>query len=582
MKTNGSHMTNGSTHMDYSYVMNTTYYSIFLPVTLIGNALSIAVVAVIVYHKRNRRSIADLLLGALASVDLFSVFTVHAVSLICITRKDHTMTDGVAVFQGFSASVYMKLQFLIQICISLDRYLALVRPLQYNARFTSRRAMFVITLVLIIVATSSSTLLATTCPPNIQVVPTWPISLFQWSFRCVPHAIVACLTSVIFAIGIVAFVCCNLNLVRILWQYRSQREKINEFSHVVNVLEKKVSQHLQASQLSLHKFKVNNPRLNDSRSNSIRTPEVFVQATAGLKEEDKRSTINCNGNLYTNQNSLEPKPVYNTQYSSNSTNSANSENCHTAKQSLSNGSSVYHSASEDIDPEKITKTKVTRTKNIHNLKLVVNIESPTSSPEVGTPDSQCNLIDKLDVDQKFCIDNKRKLTPETPEIRIEAPEDEEEDKETDNEKDPLKEEKTCHGNIDESFVINAYGLIPSRQTSTNDECDGKEMFRQDSSPRPRTPNTLEIFSPKTKKSVSFSSVILDACTKEVVLEPRSPLPAKDDVTLMTHLTDYIHKVLKTWGKKTEKQRREVLLARLVAVCSSVYLATWIPYTVSRS
>ena len=396
----------------YSVIMNNTYYSIFLPVTLIGNTLSIAVVAVIVYHKRNRRSIADLLLGALAMVDLLSLLTVHTVSLVFITKEDHRLPKNVSVFQGFAASVYMKLQFLIQICISLDRYLALVRPLQYNTRFTSRRVMVIISMILITVTSSSSILLATTCPPQIRILPTWPMSLLKWSFHCVPHAIVAILTCVIFTVGSIVFISCNLNLVRILWQYHSQREQINEFSHVVNVLEKKVSQHLQASQSTLHKHRVNSI-LAESRSNSLRPPEVHVQATPDI----------CNGDANNwNQKNLSNQTNDYLKVASNSL----MINNHSNEKSISSDNSYYHSASEgdnkigynEIGNEG-PKNKVKRTKNVHNLKLVINVQEPTSSPEAGTPDSQSKLMEKIS-NEKISVENECKITPETPEIRIEG------------------------------------------------------------------------------------------------------------------------------------------------------------------
>ncbi len=49
---------------------------------------------------------------------------------------------------------------------------------------------------------------------------------------------------------------------------------------------------------------------------------------------------------------------------------------------------------------------------------------------------------------------------------------------------------------------------------------------------------------------------------------------------MSHFQRQMRKLLKRVEKKAEKQRKEILLARLVLLCAVVFLITWVPFAVS--
>ena len=57
-------------------------------------------------------------------------------------------------------------------------------------------------------------------------------------------------------------------------------------------------------------------------------------------------------------------------------------------------------------------------------------------------------------------------------------------------------------------------------------------------------------------------------------------PKADNEEQMSHFQRQMRKLLKRVERKAEKQRREILLARLVLLCALVFLITWLPFVVS--
>ena len=44
----------------------------------------------------------------------------------------------------------------------------------------------------------------------------------------------------------------------------------------------------------------------------------------------------------------------------------------------------------------------------------------------------------------------------------------------------------------------------------------------------------------------------------------------------------VRKVLKKLQRKADKQKKEILLAKLVVLCASLFVLTWTPYVVSTT
>jgi len=106
-------------------VLAVIYYVCLLSFGLLGNAMIIVIVIVIVRHRNTarRQSVADVFVCLLAVVDLLSIICIHPPTIVSMVTGGRSATTGMwCAYQAFSCSIYLKLQFLIQVC-EVDNYL---------------------------------------------------------------------------------------------------------------------------------------------------------------------------------------------------------------------------------------------------------------------------------------------------------------------------------------------------------------------------------------------------------------------------------------------------------------------------
>lgn len=223
----------------YSRLINTVFYLALVPVATVGNILAIAVVIYIIKHHRTRRFIPDMGLGVLGSVDLFSVVCVHSLTMVAMGQGWVTLPNEMCVFQAFSSSVYLKLQFLVQVTISLDRYFALVRPLRYHS-VSSVKTMKIVLSVIFVFSVGTTALTMAFAVDDIMPLETWQFCIYEWRLRSAGDYALVSIFGFLFFLGFVSFIGSNVSLVRILWRYHARRgdSVLREISHAVDVMKR--------------------------------------------------------------------------------------------------------------------------------------------------------------------------------------------------------------------------------------------------------------------------------------------------------------------------------------------------------
>lgn len=203
-------------------LVNTLYYLVLIPIGLLGNFFTIIVVSLIIRHQPTRRSIPDLCVGVLASVDFFSVAFVHSVTVGAMATDRWPYPSWVCQYQAFASITYLKLEFILQVTMSADRYLAVVRPLRYH-QLSSLRSMRTVLMVIVLLSLTTSIFAAVTSTGEVQLLGLWNMCMHEWTLDgWADHADLA-INGVIYVLGLAAFVFCNGSLVRILWQYHAKR-----------------------------------------------------------------------------------------------------------------------------------------------------------------------------------------------------------------------------------------------------------------------------------------------------------------------------------------------------------------------
>ena len=262
----------------YCQTANVVFYAILLPLGVTGNLLSVIVVAYIVKHQRTRRSIPDILLGVLASVDLFSVVCVHSISVVALAQLRWTFPKEVCIYQGFAGSTYLKLEFLVQIAISLDRYLALVKPFKYH-RASSLKIVRGVVIAVISISIGATILMVATADQDPVPMDTWPMCVYTWNTHSTIHLVILVATAVMFFAGLCVFIYCNCSLVLILWRYQKQKTK--------SVLAK-----LTNAVKALNNTDLKNIKLDSKASDirlDIKTPEIRINLPSPVKHPDENN-----------------------------------------------------------------------------------------------------------------------------------------------------------------------------------------------------------------------------------------------------------------------------------------------------
>ena len=197
--------------------MNTIYYSVFLPLGVAGNLLCIVVVGYIVRYQASRRSVPDILVGFLSAVELFSILSFHCVAVTAMAVGQWVFPQTVCTVQAISVGFYLKLEFLVQVCIYVDRYLALTKPFRYQ-QCSSIRLVRVVIIVIICISIVTSTLMVVTSYPGVRLLSTWYLCVYQLDNSIAPNCVLG-MAYLLFSIGFIVVIFCNLHLVRNLCRY---------------------------------------------------------------------------------------------------------------------------------------------------------------------------------------------------------------------------------------------------------------------------------------------------------------------------------------------------------------------------
>ena len=679
--TNESVLPNGTLSLQDQMVSlaNTLYYLVLVPVAFVGNALSIAVVCFIARHQKTRRSIPDFCLGILAAVDLFSVLFVHSLTLGAMAKGGWLYPPWVCVYQAFAATTYLKLEFLVQVTISVDRYFAVVRPLRYH-RLSSIKTMRVIFAIIVLISFGTTAISVGFDTGTVTYMVTWKFCILGVQANtAADYAIIAC-TGIIFVFGFVAFIFCNFSLVRILRHYHDKKADslIKEISQAVTTMakEQKVPRSRHVSPTKVKNFlqvpnagnitrvfrdhhtpsSVNNVRQH-SPSLSLKVgvvPEKSITSsklngTAGMHNKSSRTgSLNKSigdqlfsgsniGKIQTNTLAIDttvPGELGGAD-SETFTNYGERHITVPARDTLANGEignletpAVQMNKDECVGSRrKETEKDANRSFNsdssadsesnlLWNSQLLAHgnpkrysrygsddiFTMRESFDETWTPRTRSTVLD-ADEDM-FCSSNT--YPPTRPRSHSESSSSLGSRKgETLRKSVSFVESKRCLSLEVENQIGSASdSVIPYLSISPPTECNTSVtgLSPRSSPGSPPAPvqadHTRRLTSPRNSRpSISYTIPTITVSGEQShpgqssnTEGPRRPsrLTLKSSTSSMgfhaehvAHFQENLQKFLKKVQKKAKRQKKELLLARLVIFCSTIFVVTWVPYVVSR-
>ena len=371
-------------------------------------------------------------------------------------------SEGLCIYQSFAVGVYFKLEFLLQVCISFDRYVALVRPLQYY-RVSSMKKVRISVVGVALLSVSSTAVILGTDPSRSTALETWELCILFSDLTFIPHAVVVAVLGVLFALGFGAFVYCNVSLVRILWQYHAKR---------ANSVLREINDAVQAMDSTAP------PRSNrPSKSHGPSTPTPLSPSV------DTKSPPKDNNHPTSN-----PLP--------NGTNNVN--NGRLLPQTECVDDTNNHSALLNFN-------------NNHAKNLNAATEGPKICPPAVVIEEPSSVVIRSSPQK---LDDPHRLS-------IPCPVD----------SNPSKDGSSVHSNSSER------------------------------------PNDLPLASQHQETLPSLKLTMPDT----------TPNIHHDQFVMFRQL---VSKLLRKVEKKAQRQRRELLLARLVIICASIFALSWIPFIVS--
>lgn len=114
------------------YIGSVLYYVFLFTAGGLGNVLSLLVALKII---SNRRKTADLLIVYLTVTDLLCVVSTHSLSLVSTLNNRWIGSRVTCTLQYYFAWSCLKMSFFILILMTLDRYVALVKPIYYRTEW---------------------------------------------------------------------------------------------------------------------------------------------------------------------------------------------------------------------------------------------------------------------------------------------------------------------------------------------------------------------------------------------------------------------------------------------------------------
>ncbi|XP_022095990.1 C-C chemokine receptor type 5-like isoform X2 [Acanthaster planci] len=223
----------------YFVVLNTVYYAILGPVAITGNILSVLVTQRILSY---RKSIPDMLTGCLAAIDLLCVISTHTPSVISLARGQWTGGSPICSYQYFMAWSCLKTSFFIIILLTVDRYLALVKPFYYRAKVTPRQ-MKIALACLTVFSFAGTSVTIIWFSDEISLLPNWYLCMNTWGKGNEYYSYILAFYGMTFIVGVILFNVCNTGIVCSLIRHskKGQRMKLRVLSAAQYQRERRVA-----------------------------------------------------------------------------------------------------------------------------------------------------------------------------------------------------------------------------------------------------------------------------------------------------------------------------------------------------
>ena len=222
-----------------SLSLNILYYSFIVPIAVFGNALTVAVSHRILQY---RQSIPDMMTGTLAAFDLLNVVSVHTPAIISTAVGKWRGGSYVCSYQYFMAWSCLKTSFFIIIVLTVDRYIALVKPFYYIAQITLCK-MKIALLTLIFFSFASTSITIIWFSGEISLLPNWYLCMNTWGKASKYYSYILAFYGATFLIGVIVFNVCNMGIVCSLIRHnkRTRRMRLRVLSEAQERRERRVT-----------------------------------------------------------------------------------------------------------------------------------------------------------------------------------------------------------------------------------------------------------------------------------------------------------------------------------------------------
>ena len=210
----------------FANINNIVYYSLLLPLGLLGNLFTLSAVIMVL---RIKKSVPNMLIGVLAAADLTSLLTCHVIALVSMTNPGYHTSDELCRFQSVMMFSYFKMGFFTKLCISVDRFIALKYPLKYRVIVTTKKIIG-ITVFNVVFSVGSSFLTWIVDPEYIMQLETWPMCTNDFSVFTHYKLAIVIGEGGMFLIGVVFFFVGNITVVKVMLKLSKKLKKLKAHS----------------------------------------------------------------------------------------------------------------------------------------------------------------------------------------------------------------------------------------------------------------------------------------------------------------------------------------------------------------
>lgn len=575
---------------------NIGFYSIFLPLSFLGNMYCIIVVVAIACHQAIRKSIPDILVGTLSCVELFSMGSFHAISVIATCNKAWIFPPSVCAVQSFCVSLYVGLEFLVQAAISLDRYIALTTPFRYQRWGTAT----IIRLVIGGIIAGScilAILLKVTAQTETKLLETWYLCLSIFDHSSPISICVTLATTIIFGVSFIIIIVCNLHLVRTLCQYNSLgvTNVVREITDCVNEMPVPTVPQLDPAtarkSICSYMSRKDSSMMLAPRKSKISlgpTPIYFphresvcLQNNVGQVNPDISSDsddVTYNVTSHGNEGSDLNLPAINIEDGEKDQNKKTSDNNIALRVNHMDNMNEFEFQDcsimitiEEASGDEASTHSRSRESSIPKIEL---IDEENNINKGGPEINHANfivpeIVVPAMVVPDICI---------VPEICIEESMDNDEQATTEDTSSGKPEDVYLNPNFNNNRASDSNSLLNPQAALLPNRFPASPMHSPLKSSNSLDPSMAE----RRTSSRSIGSIYkypsghrpshLSIAPEELQANP---------ILYMSYIQRQVSKVVRVMEKAARKQKREVVLARVVFINAAVFVLTWLPFIVSR-